>query len=331
MRQLYLAMALCVCLLSTMSAQQLPQYSLYMYNQHQSNPAYAGLDNAIVLSGSVRKQWTGLEGSPLGQHLNMHMPLYRLGGGIGVILDNDLAGAQRTTSATVSYNYWLKLSNKNILSLGLGAGITQKSLDGTKLRAPEGEYDDPDTGGVFNHNDNFLPLGLQSAYVPTINAGAFFQSERIDFGLSVKNILEAKATYKLENGTTSSLTENRHFYAFAASKFDIGKILEWLPSLMVQSDLQQTQAELASLFRYNGNIFGGAGIRGYNKNTLDAVVFIAGFNLNERTTLAYAYDLTLSALNSVSAGSHEITVRYNLNKSVGGGVLPPIIHNPRFL
>lgn len=330
MRQVYLIVFISFGIVASMSAQQLAQYSLYMLNQHQANPAYAGLDNAIVLNGLVRKQWVGLEGSPLSQQFSVHMPMYILGGGIGLNVENDITGAQRTTSATLSYNYWVKLSSKNILSLGLGAGVTQKSLDGTKLRAPDGDYSDPDNGGIFTHNDNFLPEGQESAIVPVINAGAFFQSEHVDFGLSVKNILESKASYKLVNETTS-LTENRHFYGFAAARFDIGKIIEWMPSLMIQSDLQQTQGELTTLFRYNGNIFGGASVRGYNKNTLDAVVLIAGFNLNERTTLAYAYDLTLSALNSVSTGSHEITIRYNLNKSVGGGILPPVIHNPRFL
>lgn len=329
MRHFYLISLFTIGIVLTLSAQQLPQYSLYMYNQHQSNPAYAGLDNAIVLNGLVRMQWVGLEGSPLSQQVSAHMPLYILGGGIGLNVENDITGAQQRTSAVLSYNYWLKLSKKNILSLGVGAGIAQRRLDGTKLRAPEGDYDDPDIG-VVNHNDNFLPQGLETSIVPVINAGAFFQSEHFDFGISVKNILEAEASYELENAT-SNLTENRHFYGFAAGRFDIGKIIEWMPSLMVQSDLQQVQAELTTLFRYNGNIFGGAGMRGYNKNTLDAVVLIAGFNLNERTTLAYAYDLTLSSLNSVSNGSHEITIRYNLNKSVGGGVLPPVIHNPRFL
>ncbi|MFT4664843.1 MAG: type IX secretion system PorP/SprF family membrane protein [Polaribacter sp.] len=329
MRQLYLISFFTIGMVLTLSAQQLPQYSLYMYNQHQVNPAYAGLDNAIVLNGLVRMQWTGLEGAPLSQQVSAHMPLYILGGGIGLNVENDITGAQQRTSATLSYNYWLKLSSKSILSLGIGAGVAQRRLDGTKLRAPEGDYNDPDFP-VINHNDDLLPEGLETAMVPVINAGAFYQSEHLDFGISVKNILEAEAAYKLVNAT-SKLTENRHFYGFAAGRFDIGKIIEWMPSLMVQSDLQQTQAELTTLFRYNGNIFGGAGMRGYNKNTLDAVVLIAGFNLNERTTLAYAYDLTLSDLNSVSNGSHEITIRYNLNKSVGGGVLPPVIHNPRFL
>ncbi|MFK7807137.1 MAG: PorP/SprF family type IX secretion system membrane protein [Saprospiraceae bacterium] len=330
MRSFYLTMFLLLGTMCSLSAQQLPQYSLYMFNQHQTNPAYAGLDNAIVLNGLVRKQWSGLEGSPLGQHVSAHMPLYILGGGVGFNAENDIAGALRRTSATLSYNYWMKLSRKSLLSIGLGAGISQVSLDGRKLRAPGGIYSDPDNGGSINHNDNQLPIGLESAIAPIINAGLFFQSERFDIGASVKNILESEVTYDLPNGTTS-LTENRHFYGFAAAHFDIGKIFEWMPSLMVQSDLQQIQAELSTLFRYNGNIFGGAGIRGYNNNTLDAVVLIAGFNLNERTTLAYAYDLTLSTLNTVSNGSHEITIRYNLNKSVGGGVPPPVIFNPRFL
>jgi hypothetical protein len=32
----------------------------------------------------------------------------------------------------------------------------------------------------------------------------------------------------------------------------------------------------------------------------------------------------------VNRGSHELMLRYSLNKPVGRGTLPPVIYNPRF-
>jgi hypothetical protein len=83
--------------------------------------------------------------------------------------------------------------------------------------------------------------------------------------------------------------------------------------------------------RYNENIFTGASLRGYNNQTLDAVALVAGFKLSEKITLGYSYDITLSNLNTVSNGSHEILVNYNLGKPIGKGRPPAIIYNPRSL
>jgi hypothetical protein len=47
--------------------------------------------------------------------------------------------------------------------------------------------------------------------------------------------------------------------------------------------------------------------------------------------LGYSYDLTRSSLNTVSNGSHELLLRYQLDKPVGQGQPPPIIYNPRSL
>jgi hypothetical protein len=100
---------------------------------------------------------------------------------------------------------------------------------------------------------------------------------------------------------------------------------------LLKSDLVETQIEFSTIARYNDNIFGGVSFRGYNSNSFDAVVILAGYKLNENLTLSYAYDITLSGLSEVSRGSHEIMLNYNLNKNIGKGRLPKIIYNPRFL
>jgi len=46
-------------------SQQDPLYNLYYYNQVMINPAYAGLYKDVTLNLISRKQWVGIEGSPL--------------------------------------------------------------------------------------------------------------------------------------------------------------------------------------------------------------------------------------------------------------------------
>ncbi|MDX1943689.1 MAG: type IX secretion system membrane protein PorP/SprF [Saprospiraceae bacterium] len=309
-------------LISTLAAAQQPaQYSLYMLNPLGWNPAYAGIESSLNIVGVYRKQWTGLEGSPTTQNLSAHTPFYLLGGGVGINIENDELGAERWTSGTLAYSYQKELS-AGVLSFGAGLGIVQRQLDGGKIRTPQGDYTEP---GNHNHNDPILPLGLESAITPTFHAGAYFTNERMEAGVSVRNINEGKA----ELGNLS-LTLKRNFNVNVGFHFDLGRSFSVHPSAFLRSDLTQTQVDFSVIMRYNDNIFGGASFRGYNTNSRDAVAILAGFKLSEKFTLAYAYDLTLSDLSTVSNGSHEIVLSFSTPIS-GKGKLPPIIYNPRSL
>ena len=303
--------------------QQPGHYSLYFMNKAHWNPAYAGLDNSLSITGGFRKQWVDLESSPTSQNLNLHMPLYISSGGIGLNIENDQLGASRSTSATLAYNYQMPLGD-GILSFGLAGGVVQRSLDGFALRAPQGTYDEENN--IFQHNDDLLPLGKETALVPTFDAGVYFITEKMEIGLSSKNIAEGSASF-----STLSISLKRNYFAVFDFHFEVGRSLSLHPSAFIRSDLIQTQTDLGLRLQYNENIFAGASFRGYNSNSIDAAVLLLGFRFAEHFTLAYAYDLTLSDLNAVSNGSHEIMINYNLNKPIGQGRPPNIIYNPRSL
>ena len=49
---------------SRLVAQQLPQYTQYMYNTSTINPAYVNEDNRMDATLSYRAQWIGIDGAP---------------------------------------------------------------------------------------------------------------------------------------------------------------------------------------------------------------------------------------------------------------------------
>ncbi|MCB0561827.1 MAG: type IX secretion system membrane protein PorP/SprF [Lewinellaceae bacterium] len=323
MKQLFTFVALALGF-SPVFGQQPAQYSLFMMNKLNWNPAYAGLDNSLSATGVYRAQWAGLEGNPITQNVNVHMPLYILSSGIGINLENDELGAERRTTGTVSYNYQLPVGRRGLLAIGLSAGLAQRTLDGSKLRTPDGDYDID--ASVIIHNDGLLPISQINASAATFGAGIYYYSERFEAGLAARNLSEP-----IVDLDAISLVLKRTFFFNAGGHFDLGGSLSLHPSLLARSDLAQTQTDIAAILQYNDNIFGGASFRGYNSDNIDAVAFIAGFKLSENVTLAYAYDLTLSALNQVSNGSHEVMINYNLNKRLGTGRPPKVIYNPRTL
>lgn len=323
MKQIFTLLAL-VSGLGMAFGQQPAQYSLFMMNKLNWNPAYAGMDHSLSATGIYRAQWDGLEGNPITQNVNAHMPLYVFSSGIGINLENDELGAERRTTGMLSYNYQLPMGRKGLLAIGLSAGIAQRTLDGSRLRTPEGDYDID--ASIIIHNDALLPISSVNATAATFGAGLYYYSERFEAGLAARHLSEPTV-----NLDAISLQLRRAYFFSAAGHFDLGETLSLHPALLLRSDLAQTQTDLAAIFRYDDNIFAGASFRGYNSDNIDAIAFIAGFKLSENITLAYAYDLTLSTLKQVSNGSHEVMLNYNLNKQIGAGRLPKIIYNPRAL
>lgn len=303
------------------SAQQVPQFSLYALNPYAHNPAYAGLENTLVGVGVYRQQWSGLEGAPTTQQINAHLPIMAISSGVGLRIQNDRIGAHNTTDLVLSYSYQLNLNRNFLLSMGLSAGWLQYSLDGSKLRAPEGTYAEPD----FNHNETVLPLGKVQAGAPVLEAGIYLQSKKWDIGLSSQPVFATKLSEKSDGSL--AIQPVQHLFFYSAFHQTVGDNVVLSPSILVKSDFAKTQLEISAMARWRENTFAGASYRGLGK---DAAVLFVGFKLNEKTTLAYAYDIPLSALKSANRGSHELLIKYSLNKPIGVGKLPPVIYNPRF-
>ncbi|MEQ8704384.1 MAG: type IX secretion system membrane protein PorP/SprF [Phaeodactylibacter sp.] len=306
-------------------SQQAAQYSMFMMNKFNWNPAYAGMENALVATGIYRSQWQGLPGNPVTQNIGVHLPVNIIRSGMGLTLENDELGARQRTTGTLSYNYQMELGRWGILSAGGSAGYAQRTLDGEALRTPGGDYSPSD--GILIHNDDLLPVTAISGSTLTYGAGVYLLTERFEAGLAVRNITEPIAPIS----DALSMQLSRAFFFNAEGHFDLSSMISFHPAVLVRSDLAQTQTDVAALFHYNDNIIAGASFRGYNSNSIDAVAMILGFKLSDNITVGYAYDFTLSILNQVSNGSHEVMVSYNLNKTLGTGRPPKIIYNPRSL
>ena len=311
--------------ITLLPAQQAPQYSLYALNPYAYNPAFAGMENSLVATGVYRQQWSSLKGAPETQHLNVHLPLYMISSGIGLKVENDKIGAHRSTQAVLSYSFQQELGRETVLSLGVSGGYLQYSLDGAKLRSPDGVYEPT---GVFMHNDPFLPEGKVNAGSYIVEAGLFLRWKELAAGVASQPVyapvLEAKSDGVFR------IKPVRHYLSMISYQFPVGRNLEIKPSVLVKTDLTETQAEISAIIRWRENIFAGASFRGLSSTSKDAIVLLGGLRLNERSLLAYSFDIPLSALETAHRGSHELLLRYELNKPIGQGKLPPVIYNPRF-
>lgn len=118
----------------------------YMFNPVAFNPAIAGVNDQIVISGIVREQWTGLNGAPNTQYVNAHMPVfswfdrydrpgrrdYPTGMSTGLLLLNDKIGATQYSRLSIPLSTRVRLTRSGIrLSLGmrLDASMFTSNID----------------------------------------------------------------------------------------------------------------------------------------------------------------------------------------------------------
>lgn len=320
-RKFYLSV-ICITTALCAFAQSEPQFTQYMYNRYLFNPAYAGSEDALEVSLLHRSQYVNLASRFISsQGFNFNIPVYAASSGVGVTLINDFIGYQRSTYVALNYDYRKKFKWGK-MGVGIGAGLIQASLDGNKLRTPDGIYE---TG--VNHNDDIVPTSLQQGLAPDLSFGIYFNNDKYFAGASINHIAFSSAKISAANGN-SQLNFSRNLFFTGGYDFKVGKKLKIMPSAIIKTDLKKVQADAGVTFTIIDNILTGISFRGYTKKAIDALALVLGVRY-KGFQLVYSYDANVSYLTSFNAGSHEISVsyRYPLKKRESRGYF---YYNPRF-
>ena len=149
---------------------------------------------------------------------------------------------------------------------------------------------------------------------PTIGAGVYLHSDNWYVGLSVPDFI----TTKHYDDYQESIAEERlHYYLIAGYVFDINRNLKFKPATLLKA---VTGAPLIA--DISGNLlFRDKLTLGLAWRWDDSISALAGFQISDGLYIGYAYDLTTTALKNYNSGSHEIMLRFELQKA--GRLLSP--------
>ena len=118
---------------NSLFSQQDAQFTQYMYNTVNVNPAYAGSRGVLSVFGTHRAQWIGLEGAPTTNAASIHSPINNSRVGIGLSIIQDEIGPSDKSMISADFSYTIHTSETYKLSFGLKGTASLFNVDYTKL------------------------------------------------------------------------------------------------------------------------------------------------------------------------------------------------------
>ena len=100
-------------------SQQDAQYTQYMYNTINVNPAYAGSRGVMSIFGLHRTQWVGLDGAPVTNAFSINSPIENSNLGVGLSFVNDRIGPTVENTISADLSYTIQTSETYKLSFGV--------------------------------------------------------------------------------------------------------------------------------------------------------------------------------------------------------------------
>ena len=293
MKQLKKIMALLALVSISANAQQDPQYTNYMYNTININPAYAGSRGALSIFGLHRSQWVGLEGAPTTNSFSVNTPIADSKVGLGVSFVNDALGVMDENTLSVDFSYTLDLNNRGSkLSFGLKGSANLLNVAYSDLNK-------------YNPNDPQILNDVSNEFTPNIGAGIYWHTEKSYVGFSVPSFLEST---RYNNNIQSTMQQKMHYYLMGGHVFEINPTLKFKPAFLLKAvEGAPLQADITGNFLIHDKFTIGGAYR------WDAAwSALVGFQVTDGMFIGYSYDSDIKALRNYNNGSHEIFVRFEL-------------------
>ena len=273
-------------------AQQESQYTHYMYNTININPAYAGSRGVTSIFGLHRTQWVGLDGAPTTNAFSINTPFENSKIGLGVSFVNDKIGASNQNNIAVDMSYTIQTSENYDLSFGIKASGDLLNVDYTKLNR-------------YDLNNPLFQNNIDNAFSPNIGAGLYYHSDKLYLGFSVPNFLVTK---HFDDNRSSSVENRLHYYLMAGYVFEVSPSVKFKPTFLTKMVTgAPLQVDLSTNVLLQDKFTMGLSYR-----WSAAVTAMAGIQISEGLLVGYSYDFDTTSLANYNSGSHEIFLRFEL-------------------
>ena len=291
-----LIFTICVCSSLTLFAQD-PGFTNPMY----FNPAYAGTSGGSRIIANYRNQWPEISANFVTYSASYDQPVPFLSGGVGIhfISDYDGGGTFITNAINGTYAYNLKINEKLLIRPALSFGYREIRWDASKLYTL-----------VFDSINNTytkVPLFQNDKIKGNLNigAGVVVSYKKMVFGFALDHINRPDEGFSTSTKLPIKITLHANY------EYDISEKLALIPGILYQRQQTFTQIIPSVLFKFYSFKVGIA--TRFNLDNYDSVIGMIGYG-NDKISVGYSYDYTISKLTNSTGGSHEISIIFKFNQ-----------------
>jgi type IX secretion system PorP/SprF family membrane protein len=273
------------------------------------NPAVAGSDGYTSASLTAREQWVGYSGAPrtfsfswqtrmlkksfILKQTRVRRQVFRPKSdgkvGFGGYVFSDGNGLIQRTGFQIAYSYHMWLEKSTQLSLGLAFTGYYYKIDEKQIN-----FEDPNEPWLNNN----LRRGV---FVPDMTFGAYLLNAKYSVGFSADQLSQAAA--KIGGNAYKNYTATRQYYLFGSYDFSEGLYTIIQPSFLLKmSETFKPLADIGVTYIYNQGFWAGLAYR-----TSKALIINIGVKY-QNIFFGYAYDYTLQEIQTITYGTHELTV-----------------------
>lgn len=289
--KIQIALLLFVGTLSQLTfAQQDPHFTQYFDNTLFVNPAYAGSNGALNVTGIHREQWVGFDGRPRSTTLSLHSPLAYESVGLGLTMVNDQVGPLTQTMFYGDFSYTLKFKdNRKKLSFGVKAGANLINVSTTPLITTEA-------------NDPKLLSNVRNRVNPNFGLGIYYHTPRFFIGASAPKLIESSY-----DGISTRNLERRHYFGIIGGVFPLTANWKIRPTAQLKiTPNAPLSLDISAAGIYQDKFWIGAMYR------LDAAfgAFVQ-YQITDQFRAGFATDFGTQAIRKYNDGTFEIMLSYD--------------------
>jgi type IX secretion system PorP/SprF family membrane protein len=298
MRKWIVFVLLFALLITKAYGQAEPIFTQYMFNMQIINPAYAGMWEKIGFSTLVRKQWAGINRSPLTEVFSFHTPTKNEKVGLGLNVTNDRYGLENKLGVFGDYAYEVSITPQTRLRLGLKYGFLNYKNPLTQyVLYPDGQFDP-----AFGED-------VDLKFLPNFGVGGFLYEENFYIGLSIPKLLKNDLRANINNYNVEAQIQTVYLNAGYIFRFIQYNFLVFKPSMMITYNRGlPIQYDLGLNWMLREKLWLGVMARSGN-----AVSFISHWIMDNNLRLGFAMDITYNELFPYQYGTYEITLGFDMD------------------
>lgn len=300
MKKMYLILVFTL-FLTGVHAQQEALYTQFMFNKLAINPAFAGNDDALCLTGIVREHWIGFPGTSKVQSISVNFPkVAKDRVGLGLNLSRNSIGVQQKITIEGIYAYRFPFAGGDF-SMGIAISGRHYNTD----------FSDPDLDLIHPfYEDAAIEDGKYSKAVFNAGFGVYYNNNRFYIGAGIPRLIRADIDFS--ESLVNSI-EVRHLYMMTGVALDLNERFTFMPQVLIKlAENSPADVDYNLGIQLDRKYYGALTLRAGGSNTDfgESIDILMGLQLNNKFFMGMAYDITLSPIRKYESGSVELLLQY---------------------